>query len=84
MWSKGNLERGFEIEFFNMCYCPSGFRVCDLKPSNLTPIYPNQARYHLRYTRIFSFSAMIAEGKEKSKFNLSVVIPVVKTVFCPV
>ena len=51
MWSKGNLERGFATGDFRMCYRPSGFRACRSKQLDATPILPNQARYHLRYTR---------------------------------
>ena len=47
-------------------------------------ILPKQARYQLRYTRIFSFSCMIPCGEEKSKFFVSVGAAVVKPDFARV
>ena len=46
--------------------------------------FPKQARYQLRYTRIFSFSCMIPCGEEKSKFFVSVGAAVVKPDFARV
>ena len=43
---------------------------------------PNQARYQLRYTRIFNFCHYTTVGVKIKDF-LSVVIPVVKTAFVP-
>ena len=48
------------------------------------PTLPKQARYQLRYTRIFSFSCMIPCGEEKSKFFVSVGAAVVKPDFARV
>ena len=47
-------------------------------------ILPKQARYQLRFTRIFSFSCMIPCGEEKSKFFVSVGAAVVKPDFARV
>ena len=44
---------------------------------------PKQARYQLRYTRIFSFRHYTMAQGEKSKIFLSVVIYVVKAAFQP-
>ena len=44
-------------------------------------LLPKQARYQLRYTRLFSFLCMIPCGEEKSKFFVSVGSAVVKPGF---
>ena len=60
-------------------------RLCGVSPypiPNTTTALPNQARYQLRYTRIFNFfHYTTASGK--NKVFLSVVIPVVKAAFVP-
>ena len=59
-------------------------RLCGVSPHPIpdtATALPNQARYQLRYTRIFNFCHdTTASGK---KFFLSVVIPVVKAAFVP-
>ena len=47
-------------------------------------LLPKQARYQLRYTRLFSFLCMIPCGEEKSKFFVSVGAAVVKPDFARV
>lgn len=62
-------------------------RLCGVSPHPIpdtTTALPKQARYQLRYTRIFSFSCMIPCGEEKSKFFVSVGAAVVKPDFARV
>lgn len=51
-----------------MCYCLSGFWVCGPKLLDVTPIFPNVARYQLRYTRI-STTFIILEKVKEGKGN---------------
>ncbi len=62
MWSKGNLERGFEIELFNKCYWPSGFRACGPKRLDAASILPNHPCYQLHHTRILNFLVLLSVG----------------------
>ena len=62
MWSNGNLERKFEIELFDICYCPSGFRACGSKQLDGTPILPNHPCYQLHHTRILNFLVLLTVG----------------------
>ena len=62
-------------------------RLCGVSPCpvpDTATALPKQARYQLRYTRIFSFSCMIPCGEEKSKFFVSVGAAVVKPDFARV
>lgn len=62
-------------------------RLCGVFPypvPDTATALPKQARYQLRYTRIFSFSCMIPCGEEKSKFFVSVGAAVVKPDFARV
>ena len=62
-------------------------RLCGVLPypvPDTATALPKQARYQLRYTRIFSFSCMIPCGEEKSKFFVSVGAAVVKPDFARV
>ena len=58
--------------------------VCNISGSrtDLMLQLPNQARYQLRYTRIFNFCHYTTAGRKIKDF-LSVVIPVVKAAFVP-
>ena len=62
-------------------------RLCGVSPCpvpDTATALPKQARYQLRYTRLFSFLCMIPCGEEKSKFFVSVGAAVVKPDFARV
>lgn len=51
LWSAGILGRGFKAGIFGVRYRPKGFRGHGSKLMDSLSMLPNQARYHLRYTR---------------------------------
>ena len=60
-------------------------RICGVSPHPIpdtATALPNQARYQLRYTRIFSFFHYTT-AKKKTKIILSVPVSMVKAVFAP-
>ena len=57
LWSNPILPEFFNREISAVDYCPKDFRDFTFKGTDRSSILPKQARYQLRYTRIFSFSA---------------------------
>ena len=51
LWSAGILGRRFKAKIFDIRYRPKGFRGHGSKLMDSPAMLPNQARYHLRYTR---------------------------------
>ena len=56
------MERGFETELFDMCYCPGDFRACGPKRLDAAPIFPNHPCYQLHHTRILNFLVLLTVG----------------------
>ncbi len=85
MWSKGNLERGFEIELFNKCYWPSGFRACGPKRLDAASILPNHPCYQLHHTRILNFPALLTVGiyVVKGEFETKIYNGEFRISYCP-
>ena len=61
-------------------------RLCGVSPHSIpdtTTALPNQARYQLRYTRIFTFPPLYHVEEENQSFFLSAPVPMGKLVFAP-
>lgn len=51
LWSAENFERGFALGDCEISYCPNAFWEQGSTLQDSPSMLPNQARYHLRYTR---------------------------------